>query len=145
MALSGLSERQVDFYLKTYLSFARPELISILLDESNNVIGFGISFPSLARAFKKARGRLFPFGFIPVLRALRKYDTVDLYLMGIHPDWQKRGLHALYFACMNEQYIKHKIKYAISTGQLETNINAHGIWDNYEKEPLFRTRCYIKD
>jgi len=53
MALSGLSERQVDFYLKTYLSFARPELISILLDESNNVIGFGISFPSLARAFKK--------------------------------------------------------------------------------------------
>jgi GNAT superfamily N-acetyltransferase len=139
-----LSERQINFYINAYLKFSRPELIAILLDESNNVIGFGISFPSLARAFKKARGRLFPFGFIHLLRALRKYDAVELYLMGVHPDWQKKGLHALYFARINEQYIKHKIKCAISTGQLETNINALGMWDNYEKEFLFRTRCYIK-
>ena len=140
-----LSDRQIDFYVKAYLGFARPELICILLDESNNVIGFGVSFPSLSRAFRKARGRIFPFGFIHILKALRKYDTVDLYFTGVHPDWQKKGLHSLYFAKMNEQYIKQNIKYAYSTGQLETNINAVGIWDNYEKESNFRTRCYIKD
>jgi len=140
-----LSERQIDFYIKAYLRFARPELFSILLDESNNVIGFGIGFPSMARALKKAHGRLSLFGFIHIMRALRKYDMVDLCLMGVHPDWQKKGLHALYLARMNEQYIKHKIKYAISTGQLETDARALGVWKDYEKEACFRTRCYIKD
>jgi hypothetical protein len=140
-----LSDRQIDFYIKTYLGFARPDLICVLIDESNNVIGFGVSFPSLSKAFKKAKGRLFPFGFIHILKALRTYDTVDLYFTGVHPDWQKRGLHSLYFARLNEQYISKKVKYAISTGQLEDNINAVGIWDNYDHEPYFRTRCYIKD
>ena len=62
-----LSERQIDFYIKAYLRFARPELFSILLDESNNVIGFGIGFPSMARALKKAHGRLSLFGFIHIM------------------------------------------------------------------------------
>ncbi|MBP1640407.1 MAG: hypothetical protein H6Q17_1990 [Bacteroidetes bacterium] len=140
-----LSERQINFYIKACLSFVRPELISILLDESNNVIGFGLSFPSLSHAFKKAKGRFFPFGFIHILKALRTDETVDLYLMGVHPAWQEKGLHALYFTRMNEQFIKHKMKYAISTGQLETNDNAMIVWDHYAKEPYFRTRCYIKD
>lgn len=142
---SELSDEQIDAYIKSYLSFARPELICFVLDESDNVVGFGISFPSLSRAFQKARGRLFPFGFIHILKALRHFDTVDLYMTGVHPDWQKRGIHSLYYTAMNKQYIKYNIKTAISTGQLETNINAVGIWDNYQKEPYFRTRCYIKD
>lgn len=140
-----LSDRQIHFYTKAYLGFARPELICFLLDESNRVVGFGISFPSLSKAFQKAQGKLFPFGFIHILKALRKYDTVDLYFNGVHPDWQKKGIHSLYYTAMNEQYIKNNVKFAISTGQLETNINAVGIWDNYNKEPYFRTRCYIKN
>ncbi|GAT62706.1 hypothetical protein [Paludibacter jiangxiensis] len=140
-----LTDRQIEFYIKAYLGFARPELLCFLLDESSNVVGFGISFPSLSKAFQKAKGRIFPFGFLHILKALRKYDTVDLYFNGVHPDWQKKGIHSLYYVAMNEQYRKHNVKYAISTGQLETNINAVGIWDNYEKEPYFRTRCFIKD
>jgi len=140
-----LSSRQIDFYIKSYLGFARPELNCFVLDESNRVVGFGISFPSLSKAFRKAKGKLFPFGFIHILRALRNYDTIDLYFNGVHPDWQKKGIHSLYYVAMNEQFIKHNVKCAISTGQLETNINAVGIWDNYDKEPYFRTRCYTKD
>jgi len=140
-----LTENQIKYYTDAYFGFARPELLCFILDENDNVVGFGIIFPSLSKAFKKANGRLFPFGFIHILKALRKYDTIDLYFNGVHPDWQNKGIHSLYYAAMNETSIKLNIKTAISTGQLETNINAVGIWDNYEHEPYLRTRCYIKD
>lgn len=142
---SELSPEQVQYYVKHYFGFARPELICFVVDEHDEVIGFGISFPSLSNAFQKAKGRLFPFGFYHIWKALHHYDTIDLYLTGVHPDWHKRGIHALYHAAMNEVSIQRNIKVAYSAGQLETNHDALGIWDNYEKESWFRTRCYIKD
>jgi len=142
---SEVSEKQIEYYVKGYFGFARPELICFILDENKEVVGFGVSFPSLSTAFQKARGRLFPFGFIHILKALRKFDTVDLYFNGVHPDWQNRGIHSLYYTALNERYRELNIKTAISTGQLETNTNAVGIWDNYQKEPYLRTRCFIKD
>lgn len=140
-----LTDKQINYYLKAYFGFARPELICFILDDKDQVVGFGVSFPSLSTAFQKAKGKLFPFGFIHILKALRTYDTIDLYFNGVHPDWQKRGIHSLYYVEMNEDARRLGLKTAISTGQLETNINAVGIWDNYEKESFIRTRCYIKD
>ncbi|MBB3187055.1 hypothetical protein [Microbacter margulisiae] len=142
---SELSPQQVKYYVQHYFGFARPELICFVVDEHDEVIGFGISFPSLSKAFQKAKGRLFPFGFIHIIRALRKYDTIDLYLTGVHPDWHRRGIHALYHVALNEVSIQRNINTAFSAGQLETNHDALGIWDNYEKEPWFRTRCFIRD
>lgn len=140
-----LNERQINYYTNAYFSFARPELLCFLTDEDEQVVGFGIILPSLSKAFKKAKGRLFPFGFIHILRALKKYDTVDLYFNGVVPEWQNKGIHSLYYVAMNEAFIRSGVKTAISTGQLETNVNAVGVWDNYEKEPYFRTRCFIKE
>jgi hypothetical protein len=132
-------------YIKNYFSFVRPELVCFVIDANDDVVGFGISFPSLSKAFQKAKGRLFPFGFIHILKALRNYSEIDLYFNGVHPDWQNRGIHSLYYVALNRSYIKYNVKVAISSSQLETNTNAVGIWDNYEKELLFRTRCYIKE
>jgi hypothetical protein len=75
----------------------------------------------------------------------KKYDKIDLYFNGVHPDWQNKGIHSMYYSTMNEVAIERKIHTAITTGQLETNTNAVGIWDNYEREPYLRTRCYIKN
>ena len=140
-----LSDRQIKFYTDAYFGFARPELLCFLTDETDKVVGFGIVFPSLSEAFKKAKGRLFPFGFIHILKALRNYDKIDLYFNGVLPEWQNKGIHSLYYVEMSKIAIRRNIKWAISTGQLETNINAVGIWDNYEKETYFRTRCFIKE
>jgi hypothetical protein len=140
-----LSPRQIAYYVKAYFPFVRPELICFILDEYDDVVGFGLSMPTLSRAFQKAGGRLFPFGWWHILRALRRYDTIDLYFNGVHPDWQNRGVHSLYYVAMNRAYIRHGVKEAISTPQLVDNINAVGIWDNYEKELYMRTRCYIKE
>jgi hypothetical protein len=136
---------QINYYIKTYMPFVRPELACFIIDENDNLVGFGLSLPSLSKAFRKAKGKLFPFGFIHILRALRKYSEIDLYFNGVHPDWQNKGIHSLYYVAMNKSYIKHNVKVAISSSQLETNTNAVGIWDNYEKEFLFRTRCFIKE
>jgi len=140
-----LSEKQIKYYTDAYFGFARPELLCFILDEKDDVVGFGIILPSLSAAFKKANGRLFPFGFIHILKALKNYDKIDLYFNGVHPDWQNKGIHSLYYAAMNEVAIERKLHEAITTGQLETNVNAVGIWDNYEREPYFRTRCYIRN
>lgn len=140
-----LNQRQIDYYTHAYFGFARPELLCFLTDENDTVVGFGIIMPSLSEAFKKANGRLFPFGFIHILKALKKYDKIDLYFNGVIPEWQHKGIHSLYYAAMNEVAIARGVKTAISTGQLEKNVNAVGIWDNYEKEPYFRTRCFIKE
>ena len=140
-----LSEKQIKYYTDGYFGFVRPELLCFLTDQNDEVIGFGIIMPSLSKAFKKAKGRLFPFGLFHILSGLRKYDKVDLYFNGVVPEWQNKGIHSLYYVAMNEVCIRKGVKTAISTGQLETNINAVGIWDNYEKVPYFRTRCYIKD
>ena len=136
---------QIAYYLKSFFSFIRPELTCFILDDKDNLVGFGLSMPTLSRAFQKAKGKLFPFGFIHILKSLNKYSDIDLYVNGVLPEWQHRGIHSLYYVAMNELYIQHHVKIAISSSQLETNTNALGIWDNYEKELLFRTRCYIKE
>lgn len=140
-----LNAKQIDYYADAYFGFVRTELVCFLLDENDEVVGFGVTMPSLSKAFQKAKGRLFPFGFIYILRALKKFDTVDLYFNGVHPDWQQKGIHSLYYVALNNVYKDFGVKYAISTGQLENNINAVGIWNNYEKTPYYRTRCFIKE
>ncbi|MBO7427440.1 MAG: hypothetical protein J6U08_01870, partial [Paludibacteraceae bacterium] len=109
-----------------------------------DVVAFGVSMPTLSKAFQKAKGKVLPFGFVHILKALHENDTIDLYLNGVHPDWQKRGIHALYYTKMTQAYIDNGFKYAITNPQLESNTNAVRIWRNYEQEPYIRRRCYSK-
>ena len=140
----SLTEREIDYYVKQYFSFIKPEYVSFVVDTTDKIIGFGISMPSLSKAMQKAKGRLFPFGFIHILNALRKNDTVDLYLTGVLPEWQNKGVHSIYYTDMNKTYIRKNIKMAIANPQLESNFHAVSVWKNYEKELYIRRRCYRK-
>ena len=140
----ALTDREIDYYVKQYFSFIDPEYVCFIADASDKIIGFGISIPSLSKALQKAKGRLFPFGFIHLLRALRNNDSIDLYLNGVLPEWQNKGVHSLYYSEMNKSYIRHNIKTAISNPQLESNTNAISAWKSYEKELYIRRRCYKK-
>jgi ribosomal protein S18 acetylase RimI-like enzyme len=140
-----LTDKEIDKYVKQYLSFLQPKLVCLVFDKNDEIVAFGISMPSLSRAYQKAKGRLFPFGFIHILRALSNYDNVDLYLNGVHPDWQKKGVVSIYYAEMNKSFIENKVKIAISNQQLESNVNAIAMWQSYESEPYIRRRCYKKE
>ena len=96
---SQLSDRQIQYYSKMYMPLLRPDFVTMIRrDKDEKIIGFGLALPNLSRALRKANGSLFPFGFIHLLRALKgRPRVVDLYLMGVLPEYQNRGVNALLF------------------------------------------------
>jgi len=139
-----LSEKQIALYIKQYISLANPEYISLILDKNDRVAAFGLTFPSLSRAFQKAKGSLFPFGFIHILRALKKKDIIDLYLMGVRPELQGKGANALILSQLIESYIRNGIDRAESNPELETNNKVQDQWKSFDRRQHKRRRCFIK-
>ena len=90
-----LTDRQIDSYVKQYFGFIIPEYVPIVLDRDGKLAAFGITMPSMSKALQQARGRLFPFGFLSLLLAMRKNDRVDLYLTAVRPDMQDKGVNAI--------------------------------------------------
>jgi ribosomal protein S18 acetylase RimI-like enzyme len=140
---TALTKKQIDHYSKKYLRFIRPDFISLVIDAQDDVVGFGITMPSLAKALRKAKGSLLPFGFIHLLRALRKNDIAHLYLVGVRPDYQGKGLLALIYQELNVTFMNAGIKLARTHPQLEDNLKAVSIWKNYDSRVYIRRRVWI--
>lgn len=140
-----LSEKQIVSYADKFIPMVDPEYVCFVEDDQGELVAFGITAPSLADAFKKCRGRLFPFGWMGVLKALKKNDAADLFLIAVRPDLQGKGLNAVILDYLYGLYRKNGIR-VIETGpQLETNHKVQRQWDGFEKELHKRRRCYIKD
>jgi len=103
---TALTEKQIDYYTKLYFGLLRPEFVSLVIDKKDEVVGFGITMPDLGKALQKANGSLFPFGFFHLLRALRKNNIIHMYLIGVRPDHQGKGLLALIYLELNKAYRK---------------------------------------
>ena len=107
-------------------------------------MGFGITFPSISKALQKAKGHLFPFGWIHLLKAIRNNDTVDLMINGAVPKWQNKGVSSIYHCAMSEKYIASGTKWAITNPQIESNGPAN-VWAKYDSELFMRRRCFVKE
>ncbi|MEE0991954.1 MAG: N-acetyltransferase [Bacteroidales bacterium] len=138
-----LNDAQKKFYINQYFPFLDKRLICLIVDEKDDVVAFGVSMPSLSMALRKCKGKLFPFGWIHILKALKTFDNIDLYLNGVKPEWQNKGVHSIYYSEMNKRYISLGVKMAIANPQLETN-QAANIWEKYESRIAIRRRAYIK-
>ena len=103
---TALTKKQIDYYTKLYFGLLRPEFVSMVIDAQDDVVGFGITMPDLAIALQKAKGSLFPFGFFYLLRALRKNNIIHMYLIGVRPDYQGKGILALVYHELNKAYLK---------------------------------------
>ncbi|MDR1371606.1 MAG: hypothetical protein LBJ17_00565 [Dysgonamonadaceae bacterium] len=144
---SALSDKQIDYYIKMYIPMLRLEQITLIVrNEDDSVIGIGITLPSLSKALQKAKGRLLPFGWFHLLRALYggKKEVVDLYIIGVHPDYQNKGVNALMFYDLIPIFNKIGYKYAESNPELEINIKMQSQWDSFEREHIKTRRAYIK-
>ncbi len=141
---SPLNEKQIDFYIKQYFSMVNPAYVSIVLDDADDVVGFGVSFASLSEAMIKAKGKLYPTGFIHILKAMRKNDKVDLLLQGVKPGYQNKGIPAIFFSEMMQAYIDNGVKIAITSHALETNKSAFLMFQDYEHRQHLRRRSYAK-
>ena len=139
-----LSEKQIDHYVKQYFGFIRPEYVPLVLDREGKVAAFGITMPSMSRALQQCRGRLFPFGFINLYRAMTHNDRVDLYLTAVRPDLQDKGVNAILMYETNVLYANRGIQRVESNPELETNSKVRAQWRFYEGRQHKRRRCYLK-
>ncbi len=162
-----LSERQIDQLVNDYIKKADLNLVTCIVDKNyadnpelgsvaenelkalgGKMIGFGISFPSFSRALQKTRnGRLFPFGWWPLLKVLKwhKTDTVDLLLMGVLPEYRMKGANALIFSQLIEQYRLYGFKWAEAMPMMEANTKIRAQWQYLDSEIHRRRRCFRKD
>ncbi len=139
-----LNEKQMQLYIKQYFGFIKTEYVCFVLDKNDKVVGFGINLPSLTKALQKTNGKLFPFGFLNVLKAMKNNDTIDMYLNGVLPEYQGKGVHTLYYNTLTKAFIKGGFKYAVSTSQLEENAKALNVWKLFNPRQHITRRCYIK-
>lgn len=123
--------------------FISDKASCVVLDDHEEIVAFGISFPSISEALQKAKGKLFPFGWWYLLKALKNYEVTDLMINGAVPEWQNKGVSAVYYKEMADKAAKIGNRWAISNPQIESN-SAVNIWNSYEHEPFMRRRCYVK-
>ena len=138
-----LTEEEIDEEAASVMPYINDKASCLLLDEHDDIVAFGISFPTISRALQKARGRLFPFGWWHLWRAMHDYEVTDLMVNGAAPEWQNKGVSAVYYEAMADKALKIGNRWAISNPQIETN-SAVNIWNSYEHEPFMRRRCYLK-
>lgn len=144
-----LTDRQIDAYVNEYIKKADLNLVTGVVDgnDNNKLIGFGVSFPSFTDALQQiGNGKLFPWGWIKVLKVLKKHktDTVDLLLIGVLPEYRRKGANALIFADLIEQYRQYGFKWAEAMPQMESNKGVQSQWQYLESEQHRRRRCYKK-
>lgn len=141
-----LTPKQIDYYINMYIPLIRLDLVTVIVrEEDDKVVGFGISLPSLTRAMQKAKGKLFPFGFVHMLKGLKgKPHIIDLYLVGILPEYQNKGVNALLFNDLIPVYKRLGVEYAESNPELETNNAVQAQWEYFRREHHKTRRAYIK-
>ena len=139
-----LTEKQIDRFIKRYLSHLKTEFILFILDKNNKLIAFQIIMPSLSKAFQKAKGKLYPFGFIHLLKAMKNPKVLDLIIVGILPEYQNRGINALFLADMSQTVIDKNILYAETNSELEENIKVQNFWKYFDSKQHKRKRVYVK-
>jgi len=139
-----LGEKEIAYYIKSYLGQVDPEFIKLAAD-GDRLVGFIIAMPNLSKAFQKARGRLFPFGFLPILKAMKNSKVLDFYLAGIRPEYQGKGIDALMGFEMGKSALARGMEFAESNHELETNHKIQALWKLYDKRLHRRARVYTKD
>lgn len=144
MGFSPLTDKQINNYLKTYVPILDKDFVAIAVNNEDKPVSFLFCVPSLSKAVKRSNGRLFPFGFIRILRALKKNDTLEALMIGVDPAYQQKGVPLLLFKYLHENCLRRGIDRIIMNPQLEENYNVQSLFGDYKTIPFMRRRAYKK-
>ena len=139
-----LTPEQIEVYVKQYFGFVIPDFVPAIMDENGRMIAFTISMPSLSSALQKSRGKLFPFGFLHLLKAIKKFDRIDVYLGAVRREYQGKGINAIMMECIYQAFLKYGVKTVHVNPQLETNHHVLGQWKYFDSRQHKRRRVFIK-
>ena len=140
-----LSEREIQHYIDAYFGFVHPDFIPLIVDKNENLVAFGVAIPSLSKALQKSRGRLFPFGWARLLRAISKNSRADLYLVAVAKRYQGLGVNLVLMDRLCQVFNQRGISVVESNPELESNLDVQSQWKILEKRQHKRRRCFIKD
>ncbi|MGK7897988.1 MAG: GTP cyclohydrolase [Xenococcus sp. (in: cyanobacteria)] len=136
---------QIEVYTNKFLKFVNPDFVCLIVDKQDRLVGFSLSMPSFAKAMQKANGRLFPFGFLHLLRAQKNNDVVNLFLIGIDPKYQRKGLTGAIFQDQTETFNKYGLKVMETNPELEENKAVQLLWKNFNPTLIKRWCTYKKN
>ena len=141
----ALTDRQIDHYIAQYIGVLRLEDVALVVDGEGTLVALGIAMPSMSKALRRSRGKLFPFGWYHLLRAISGHtDVVDLLLVAVRPDYQSKGVNALIFADLIPRFAANGYKFAESNVELEGNENVQKQWEYFERRQHRRRRAFRK-
>lgn len=143
-SVTAFDDEMITYYANKYFKLLNPEFVKLIETNEGNLAGFIIGLPSLSKAMKKANGRLFPFGFLSVLKALKHPEEMDILLTGVDPKLQGQGIPALLINELQKTILSHRIEFVETTGIFETNHKAIQHWKNYKHIQHKRRRCFRK-
>ncbi|MBR7030975.1 MAG: N-acetyltransferase [Prevotella sp.] len=143
---SKLSDEQIDHFLHQYLPVIDLQLVPVIIDESNEVVGVAVTMGSISQAMRKADGSLWPLGWYHLLKALKwkPEDNAEMLLIAVRPDMQGYGVNALFFDDLIPIYNKYGFRWAETGPQLEDNVRELAQWKPLHPEIVKRRRCYFK-
>lgn len=141
-----LPKKMVDKYVGFYLGVLDLKFVSLVEDKDHNIVGFGVVMPSITRALKKCNGKLFPFGWFHILRAMYwKYEeNFEMLLIGVKPEYQKKGVNSIVFVDLMKELLKGGFVYGESNAELESNLDIRSQWGDIEVKECKRRRVYKK-
>ena len=143
---SPLSDKQIKHYIKMYLPFLPLDDLSLVVKPDGELIGVGITLPSLSQALIKSRGRLLPMGWWHLLKAFKGHnDVVDLLLIAVKPEFQNKGVNALIFDDLIPCFIRFGYKWADTGHELEENEKVQQQWQYFNYRQNKRRRAYTKE
>jgi hypothetical protein len=140
----AISDIQKAYFKKKYISFINPEYIKFVVDKNDNLVAFAIVMPSFSIALQKANGKLFPFGMFHLLNARKNSKDVTFYLIGVHPEYQNKGVHAILFKEMHTTFTKKGIQNCIRTPELADNLAIQLLWKNFDPKIICRRKTFKK-
>lgn len=145
---SLLSQRQIDQYVRMYLPILDLRMITLITDAEDQLVAAAISMPSLAEALQKSHGRLLPFGWYHLLKAIflkPRTKMLELLLIAVKPEYQNKGVNALLFLDLIPVYQKLGFIFAESNLNLEMNNRVQAQWEYFKTEQHKRNRAFIKE
>ena len=144
---SELSERQVNDFMDKYLKLIDKKLIPVVVNDQEEIVGVAITMGCLSQAMQKAKGRLWPIGWWPLLKAMKwqREESAEMLLVAVRPDYQGLGVNALFFDDLIPIYNQYGFRWAETGPQLEDNVRELSQWKPLNPEFVKRRRCFIKE
>ena len=140
-----IQDYQIEHYKKRYLKFIHPDFIKCIIDSKGKLIAFSITMPSFTNALKKINGKINLFNFYHLFLALKRNNRASFYLIGVHPDYQNKGITAIIFNEMQKLFNKRNINIVETNPELEENTAIQKLWKNYENRLHKKRATFIKD